>query len=138
MKYFMKKAQEAADKFVRLAEEKMDDAKTFFDEATETVKLEWEVAKKKEELNALLLEYGKLCYYEEESEEDFAECRAALIETESAINVLVARIEEIKEEEAKKQAQRLVNKSTVFCTKCGKEYKGGEKFCSKCGNKLNK
>ncbi len=138
MKDFMKRAQEAADKIMTVAEEKMGQAKSFFDDVTEVARLEWQLSNKKRLFDGLLFEYGKLCYNAEADKDEVTACYNALVESEAEICALEAQIKEIKEEEAKKAAEKEAEKSTIFCTNCGKEYKNSEKFCSKCGNKLKK
>ena len=119
------------------AEENVDKAKTFIGDKAEPLKIEWEIAKKKAAFEKLLLEYGKLCYYEAPEEEQ-TKCHSALIELESEIGVLEADVAKIKEDSAKKAEEKVAEKATVYCTKCGAGYKNKEQFCSKCGSKLNK
>lgn len=139
MKDFKQMAQEAADKIMEAAGKTMDKAKDFVEGKTEIVKVEWELAKKKNMLDAMLYEYGKLCYYADASSTDEkTKCYSAMVEVEAEISMLEAQVAEIKAEEVKKAEEKEAEKNTVFCTNCGKEYKDKEKFCSKCGNKLNK
>lgn len=132
MKDLMKKAHQMTDKVVCAAGDAMDKAKNFIDSKAEPIKLEWEISKKKASLEALLLEYGKACYYETASEEEKYKCRQAILEIEDEIKALNEELEEIKAEEARIAEE----KATVFCTNCGAVYKDKEKYCKKCGNKL--
>ena len=138
MNEILKKAKEVADKAMNVASEKVDQAKEFFGDVSEVVKLEWEIAENKNNLDKLLLEYGKACYYENASEEEKEELKATIIEIEAAINMLEISVKTIKEDAEKKAVEKEIEKNIVFCTNCGKQYKEKEKFCSKCGNKLNK
>lgn len=138
MKNLKEKAQEVAGKMYDAAEEAVGKAKEFLDEKTEIVKLEWELAKKKNGIDALFLNYGKLCYNKPADDDEVVACYDLLVEAEAEICSIEAEIKELKEEEEMKAAEKEAEKNTVFCTKCGKEYKDNEKFCSKCGTKLSK
>lgn len=144
MNELLKKAKEVAGRVKDVTGEKVGQAKEFFGDVSEVVKLEWEIAECKNNLNKLLFEYGKACYYEEESsEEEKAQLKSEIIELEAVINMLEASVRKIKEEAEKKAAeneekQKEVEKNVVYCTNCGKKFNAKEKFCSKCGNKLTK
>lgn len=131
MKDFLEKARKTAEKVMDQAGDAMGKAKQFVDEKAEPMKIEWEIAKQKSALENLLLEFGKICYYEH-SDEEKTECHSALIETEARIGMLEEELKSLKEEEAKKSEE----KATVFCTKCGTGYKDKENYCKKCGTKL--
>lgn len=133
-----KKVKEAADRAKDFAEEKVGQAKNFFGDVSEVVKLELEIVENKNTLEKLLLEYGKVCYYDNGSEEEKVQLKDKIIEVESVISMLETTVKTIKEEAEKKAAEKEAEKNTVFCTNCGKEYKDKEKFCSRCGSKLNK
>ena len=128
----MKKAQQVTDKVVCAAGDMVDKAKNFIDAKSEPIKIEWEIAKNKSLMDQLLLEYGKICYYETASEEEKYKCRLAIIEVETTIEKLNADLEEVKAEEARIAE----DKAAVFCTNCGAAYKDKEKYCKECGNKL--
>ena len=138
MSDLLKKAKEATDKIKAVAGEKVDQAKGFFGDVSEVVKLEWEIAENKNTLDKLLFEYGKVCYYENVSDDEKAELKATIVEIEAAINMLETSVKKFKEEMEQKAAEKEVAKNIVFCTNCGRQFNEKENFCCKCGNKLKK
>jgi len=133
MKEFMEKAQQVADKAIKAAGETIDKVKSYAGEKTEGLKLDWELAKKKNEFDKMLLEYGKMHYYANATPEEIGNQYAEMVEAEAGIARMEAEINEIK---AAKEDE--TEATTVYCSCCGAEYTKDDKFCSKCGNKLKK
>lgn len=128
---FFKKAHQFTDKVLDGAEKGVGKAKEVFDEMTEPVKLEWKIAEAGNALDALLLEYGKVKYYDSENEDKIAFIAGAIEDKEAERKKLMNQLDAIKE-------KAKADKEKVFCTKCGTKCDSKENYCSKCGNGLKK
>lgn len=130
-KNFFQKAREIADKVIDGAEKGADKAKVVWEDVTEPIKLEWKIAELKNKLEALLLEYGEVCYYGSDDENKIEVVAKKIADVENELEPLLEHLKEIK--------YKCQSKSkSVYCTECGTEYKKGEKYCYKCGSNLKK
>jgi len=102
----------------------------------EVMRLEWDLLAVKNKLKDALMEYGVICYYGEKDDETAEEVYDKINDLEQQAGELKFKIDKLKlkEEDVVNSAEE----KSIFCTKCGKEFKKDDVYCSSCGNKLEK
>ena len=128
-KNFCEKAQATAGKMMEAAKTQMDKAGAYLGTKKEAIAITFKLASKKEELDELFANYGRLCYNGVLGEEA-EEVKLAIASVGAEIQELEAKLEELEPEEEESLS--------VYCSKCGKEHDAEDEFCSKCGSQLKK
>ena len=96
------------------------------DNTVDVQKLKYRISKKEEEINSVYKTLGETIVKAVYAEESFDE----------HISEAIAKIEELKEELAAMNAERVAKSNNVVCGDCGAEVDTKNEFCPKCGNSL--
>lgn len=95
------------------------------DATVDAQKLKYRISKIDEEIGEIYKTLGEKIIASVYAEENFDEIIAETI----------AKIEDLKEERAKLDAERLVKENNVVCGGCGEEISRKNSYCPKCGHK---
>ena len=96
------------------------------DDTLDVQKLKYRIAKKEEEIKEIYRTLGEQVVRAVYAEEDFDECIASAI----------AKLDELREELALMNAERIEKENKVICSGCGVEISKKYDFCPKCGAAL--
>lgn len=126
-KSFLEEAHKFAGRTMDAAKKQVDKAGEYLETKSEPIKLKIEIAFKKENLEKLFAEYGKIGYYGKSPEEQIA-----------AKETIDSALEELKTLESKlaEITPKKVKEENKYCTKCGEAAEMDDMYCSKCGNEL--
>ena len=96
------------------------------DATVDVQKIKYRISKKEEEIQEVYKKLGEKIVASVYAEENFDEF----------VSEAIAQIEELKEEIAILNAERISKENHTICESCGEEISLKNEFCPKCGNKV--
>lgn len=97
------------------------------DATVDVQKLRYRITKKEEEISEVYKKLGEKIVSSVYAEENFDE----------SVSEAIAQIEELKEEIAILNAERISKENHTICDSCGEEISLKNDYCPKCGNKIS-